>query len=84
MDHNLPSISYSEDEDTKWTVKSGQAYYGYKIHMITDLEHGFITGGLVTEANCSDTRELPRIIRETSLKQGAIVLADKGWHSQPE
>ena len=43
IDHNFPTISYSGDEDAKWTVKSDLAYYGYKIHMITDMEHGFIT-----------------------------------------
>lgn len=81
INHEIPSISYSGDEEAKWTVKSGTAYYGYKIHMTTDLKHGFITGGFVTGANCSDTKELPTILKKIPV-QGAVVLADKGYASQ--
>lgn len=49
------SEASSDDIAAKWTIKGKPAYYGYKLHVGTDAEHGFIVGGHVTPANRSDT-----------------------------
>lgn len=76
------STTYSEDVEAAWTVKANQAYYGYKVHMATDAEHGFILGGHVTPANRADTRELLEVVEESGVEDGAMVFADKGYASQ--
>lgn len=78
---NGHEIIYSEDIDAKWTVKANKPYYGYKIHMSTDFYHGFITGGHTTSANRADTKEIMPIIKESKIKKGTLILADKGYAS---
>ena len=56
-------------------------YYGYKLHMSTDSRYGFITSGHVTSANCSDTKELFKVLNEIKLEKGTLILADKGYSS---
>jgi len=75
------STSYSDDVEASWTIKAKRPYYGYKLHMATDAEHGFIIGGHVTPANHSDTKELMDVVRESGIKRGSMVLADKGYAS---
>ena len=75
------AIFYSEDKDAKWTVKANKPYYGYKLHLATDLNHGFIVVGKVTSANRSDTKEIIPLLEKISLEKGAIILADKGYCS---
>lgn len=73
--------NYSDDSDARWTVKAKQPYYGYKIHMACDGEHGFIIGGHATGANRSDTKELMEVVKESGIKKGSMVFADKGYAS---
>ncbi len=83
-DENLisePAITYSKDSDAKWTVKAKKPYYGYKLHMSTDLYHGFITDGTVTSANRADTKEMIPLVKRSFLENKAVVLADKGYCS---
>ena len=75
------TTSYSDDVEASWTIKAKRPYYGYKLHMATDAEHGFIIGGHVTPANRSDTKELMAVVEESGLGQGCMVLADKGYAS---
>lgn len=79
---NKTTILYSKDIDAKWTVKGGTPYYGYKLHMSTDSQYGFILGGHITSANRADTTELTKIIQETKPNQGSFILADKGYASR--
>lgn len=74
-------IVYSDDTDAKWTVKAKKPYYGYKVHMGTDFVYGFITGGHVTSANRSDTKEIISVIKESFPEKKALILADKGYAS---
>jgi IS5 family transposase len=75
------TTSYSDDLEAAWTVKAKKPYYGYKLHMATDAEHGFIIGGHVTPANRADTKELMAVVTESGLSKGSMVLADKGYAS---
>jgi len=70
---------YSDDVEASWTIKAKRPYYGYKLHMATDAEHGFILGGHVTPANRSETKELMKVVEESGIPKGAMVLADKGY-----
>jgi|Deesub1362A_J573_1020465.scaffolds.fasta_scaffold01773_3 IS5 family transposase len=72
---------YSDDVEAAWTVKGKRPYYGFKLHMATDAEHGFIIGGHVTSANRSDTKELLEVVKESGIPKGAMVFADKGYTS---
>lgn len=74
-------VSYSDDTDATWTVKGGEAVYGYKAHVATDSEHGFVLGGHVTGANVADTKELEKVVDECAVPRGAKVDADKGYDS---
>jgi len=75
------TTSYSDDVEASWTIKAKRPYYGYKLHMATDAEHGFIIGGHVTPANRSDTKELMAVVEESGILKGSMVLADKGYAS---
>ena len=76
------NTTYSDDLDAKWTVKAKKLYYGYKLHMSTDAEHGFILGGHVTAANRADTKELMEVVKESKTPKGSMVMADKGYASR--
>jgi IS5 family transposase len=75
------NTEYSDDTEAKWTIKAGKPLYGYKVHMATDAEHGFIIGGHVTPANTADTTELMEVVKESKVPKGSMVLADKGYAS---
>jgi IS5 family transposase len=79
--HYEINISYSDDTDARWTIKAGRPYYGYKVHMATDAEHGFILGGHATPANRADTWELMEVVAEAEAVEGSMVFADKGYSS---
>ena len=74
--------SYSNDNDARWTKKGKNYYYGYKIHVATDKEHGFVLSGHATPANVYDGHQLSRLVAESQLPAGSLVLADKGYCSQ--
>lgn len=76
-------VSYSKDVEADWTVKCGRPVYGYKVHLAVDEEQGFILGGHVTGAQVADTIEMPRVIEESGLPVGALVVADKGYAGEP-
>jgi IS5 family transposase len=69
------------DEDARWLKKGKKSYYGYKMHLATDQEDGFILGGHVTPANCADTTELIQVLDESQIEPGMRVYADKGYAS---
>jgi IS5 family transposase len=75
------NTTYSDDVEAKWTIKAGKPYYGYKVHMATDAEHGFILGGHATPANRSDTKELMEVVAGARVVEGSMVFADKGYSS---
>jgi IS5 family transposase len=75
------NTTYSDDIEAKWTIKAGRPYYGYKIHMATDAEHGFILGGHATPANRADNLELMEVVAESEVVEGSMVFADKGYSS---
>ena len=75
-------ITYSDDSDAAWIKKGKRAYYGYKGHISVDSKEGYILGGHVTPANTADTTEFERLVHESHLPEGSIILADKGYASE--
>ena len=73
---------YSKDIDARWTVKGKNSYYGYKVHLSTDNEHGFVLSGHATAANVYDGHQLPRLVDDCQLANGSLVIADKGYCSK--
>ena len=59
-------------KDGSWSVKGGKSYYGYKLHMKMDLDHGLIRCLEASTASVHDSRVdlcLP----------GEVVYRDKGY-----
>jgi transposase, IS5 family len=79
--HYDVNTTYSEDHEARWTIKAKKPYYGYKIHISTDADHGFIVGGHATPANRADTKELMEVVKEAGAPKGSMVFADKGYAS---
>jgi IS5 family transposase len=78
----LPAVTYSDDTEATWIKKGKRPYYGYKAHVSVDAKDGYVLGGHVTPANVADTTELERLINESRLPEGSMVLADKGYASE--
>ena len=75
-------ITYSDDSDAAWIKKGKRAYYGYKGHISVDSKEGYILGGHVTPANTADTTEFEKLVNESRLPEGSLILADKGYASE--
>ena len=76
------TVSYSKDVDASWTKKGQRYYYGYKIHVATDITDGFVLAGHATAAHKSDTGEFASVIDAASLHQKTRAYADKGYTSE--
>ena len=76
------TVSYSRDTEASWTYKGSRYHYGYKGHMAVDTGQGFILTSHITPANCSDTKEMKRLVRDSRLPVKTMVYADKGYCSQ--
>jgi len=75
-------ITYSDDPDATWIKKGKKPYYGHKGHLSVDSKEGYILGGHVTPANTADTTEFKKLVNESRLPEGSIILADKGYASE--
>jgi IS5 family transposase len=52
-----------KDVDARWTKKNQQTYYGYKDHLVADLESKLIVRGEVTAASEHDSQALGPLTR---------------------
>jgi IS5 family transposase len=66
------------DGEAGYTVKGGQAHYGYKAHVAVDQEHTLIRQASLTAANVHDSKEFENIVEGDE----DMVLADKAYWSQ--
>ena len=65
------------DPDMRSTRKNNQYYFGFKIHIGTDINSNVIHSATVTPANEADVNELPKLLR----KDDKVVFADAGYTS---
>jgi transposase, IS5 family len=76
------AVSYSGDTDAAWIKKGKRPYYGYKAHVSVDAKEGYVLGGHVTPANVADTTELKKLVEGSSIPEGSMIFADKGYASE--
>lgn len=76
------TVSYSDDADARWTLKGGKPYYGYKVHVATDADEGFVLTCHATHANVADICEFQKLVDDADLRPGTAVSADKGYASE--
>jgi IS5 family transposase len=57
-----PNKLRQKDVDARWTVKSGQHYYGYKDHIQIDVKHKLIRSYEITPASTGDIKCLENLI----------------------
>jgi len=74
--------TYSKDTDARWTIKGKKSYYGYKAHVSTDNNHGFILSGHATPANVYDGHQFPRLVFDSQLADDSLAIADRGYSSE--
>ena len=66
------------DPDADFTIKRGQAVYGYKLHMAQDRSTGLITAHEVTTASTHDSQVFEQLLTADE----AEIMADKAYDSQ--
>ena len=79
---NRKKSFYSDDSEAAWLKKGKKLFYGYKLHMGSCPESGFILGGHITPANYSDTSELEGVLNEIPSSVTGRCFADKGYASK--
>lgn len=67
-----------EDEDASYTSKGGKAYYGYKAHVASDADGGFIRKAGLTTASVHDSQMFEAVLPE----EQDYVFADKAYTSR--
>jgi IS5 family transposase len=66
------------DDDAGYTVKPGQAHYGYKAHVALDETHTLIRAVTLTSANVHDSQEFENVARCDE----EMGMADKAYWSR--
>jgi len=74
-------------DGTPW--KTEKSWFGYKLHLIADVDYELPLGFYVTKASASDTKNLLPLVKELKDKHDEIVekaktmTADKGYDAYP-
>lgn len=71
----------SADPDATWVKKGKRAYFGYRTHIITDAEDGYVRGVHSTPANESEITQLQATLATSDFTPQRLY-ADKGYASQ--
>ncbi|MEF3254292.1 MAG: IS5 family transposase [Deferribacterales bacterium] len=69
------------DTEAAWYKKGEEFGYGYKRHIMTD-GLGLIISVHTTPANQHDGKHLKDIVEKSKIKEGSMVIADKGYSSE--
>lgn len=73
-----PSVKRQKDVEARWTEKNGQKHYGYKDHIVVDVEHKLIRDYDVTSAEVHDSQVFFGLLSENSSRD---VWADSAYRS---
>lgn len=88
-----PNRKVVSDPDARWGVKhSAKAkkddkmwFFGYKLHMVADVNHGIPLAQVVTPGNRNDTRYLPTLYEQGEKLydwwKPEVMIADRGYDS---
>lgn len=77
---SLTKTQKGADAEGRWIKKSGKTRFGYKKHVVTDVE-GMILGVLTTPANVNEISNLEQVLDTADLPPDIYVSADKGYAS---
>lgn len=89
--HANPNRRTPADPEASWTAKNSakakeggkEWHYGYKLHMVTDANHGIPLGMIVTTASRNDSPELPPVMERTRERfpwfRPRAAIADRGY-----
>ena len=92
--YSNPNRKHIKDPDARWGVKhSARAKeggtewgWGYKMHLLSDANHGLPLDFIVTPANQSDSTMLPTVVSEARTVlpwlRPRYLLADRGYDSE--
>lgn len=72
-----PNKLRQKDLEARWTMKRGQAFYGYKNHTKCDAKSKLITGYSVTDASVHDSKALLELLGEED--EGQALYADSAY-----
>ena len=90
-DDNGNVIKESSDPEAGWTAKHAaraktggkEWYWGFKVHMVADVNHGMPLGQFATTASRNDSPELPNLIDKTESLHDwfkpKVVIGDRGY-----
>ena len=88
-------LKESSDPEAHWTAKNSARakeggkdwFWGYKVHMVVDVNHGLPIAQFVTPANRNDSPELPNLINYAEALHDwfkpDVVIADRGYDGLP-
>ena len=90
--YSNPRRRVVSDPDASWTAKNsahskdGKEWtFGYKVHMVADVNYGVPLAQIVTTASQNDFHMLPKVVQRSLSAhdwfQPAVVIADKGYDS---
>ncbi len=74
-----PNVKRQKDVEARWTKKNGQKHYGYKDHVVVDVEHKLIRDYDVTSAEVHDSQVFFGLLSENSSRD---VWADSAYRSE--
>ena len=89
--HSRPYRKILSDPEASWTAKNSprakkggkEWFWGYKVHMVADANHGIPLAQYVTTASRNDSPELPTIIAHAenlySWFRPKVAIADRGY-----
>lgn len=77
----MKQVSSGTDTDAKWIKKGGKLRYGYKKHVVTDME-GLILGVHTTPANVNEITNLAQVLDCADLPEKSVLYGDKGYQSE--
>lgn len=68
------------DTDARWIKKAGKTQFGYKQHVVTDLE-GMVLEVITTAANVNEISNMEEVLSEVKLLKDSPLYGDKGYCS---
>jgi IS5 family transposase len=68
-----------KDVEARWTIKNGKAYFGYKVHVNTDVKNKLIRKFKITTSTVSDISCLDDLLDEKNLDKR--LWADSAYYS---
>ncbi len=92
--HSNPWRKRVSDQDASWAVKTSprekdgkEVYFGYKLHMAVDANHGIPLAWKVTTGKRNDSPELPAVMENAKATfhwfSPSSAMADRGYDGMP-